>query len=799
MLRNHLKTALRRLARNRSITAINLLGLTLGMAVTFIILIYVFHEFSYDEFQQKKDRIYRVITEQKIHGWENASTPYPLADKLESEYPVVERASRIGLLFGTRVKKGQQYLSEKRFICADPDFPDIFTIEILRGKRDDLLDEPRDVVLTASMARKYFGSLDVVGQSLEIKSAGERIVLDVSGVIRDLPENSTLKVSFLGSTRLFLEQIGKVAFSGGSGKLTPDAFRKSWDMEMFMTYLLVKEGFQPEGFENQLDQLEEQVLDPEKKGYHLQSMKDFYFHSGHLLSEFTEKGDLKQVWIFSLVALLILLVACINYILLSSSQALVRSREIGIRKINGASRKVLLHQVLMESLLVTLIAFPLALILIEQVRPVLIRFMEKDFIHYSALSWEVVTGFLVVLFLLSYIPTLFIVRYYYRINAASVIARSVFSGKARMGRRKVLMAVQFAVFLILVSCSLGIYSQLQYANSHNLGFDPEGIVTFSLGQRSNTEDDFHTLKRELLKNPRVTSVGASMWVLPTDNTMSYDLSMPDDPDRSVSIDALYVDRDFTETMEIELIEGKPFSDFSEENENLVLINETAREKLEMKDPVGKQLAGYEIAGVIRDFHYHSFRKEISPMMLIKKTPMARNMLVKVQGSPDRRVLYDIGEVYRSVMNTSGFDYQFISDRFDAMYKSEQKLALWLMLLSGLAIVISSMGLLGLTIFQTRKRTREIAIRKVNGARVAHLMGLLSGNYMKLIVLAALVALPVSWWLLRQWLQNFAYQTDLSWWIFLGSLILAVVITLVTVSFQTYRAATVNPAEALRYE
>lgn len=799
MFRNHLKTALRRLARNRAVSAINILGLTLGMAVTFVILIYVFHELSYDDFQEKKNRIYRVVTEQKMHGWENASTPHPLADRLESDYPAIKTASRVGLLFDTRVRKGQEFLPENRFLCADPDFPRLFTMNVLRGNRGDFLDEPEDVVLTESMAGKYFGSLDILGETLEIKSAGERIVLKVSGVMKDLPETSTLEAGFFASTELFLSQIGKIAFSGGTGTLTPDDFRGSWDLDVFMTYLLVDEGFDEEKFDGQLARLEEEMLDPEKKGYHLQAMEDFYFHSGHLLSEYTVKGDLKQVYIFSLVAFLILLVASINYLLLGSAQALSRVREIGIRKITGATRKILFRQVLVESLLITIIAFPLSLILIEQARPVLIRFLEKDFIHYSSLGWEVIPGFLLVVFLLSYIPGLFIVRYYSQINAASVVIEQNAPAGHKMRMHKVLMAVQFTVFLILVSCSLGIYQQLQYASHHDLGFEPEGVVTFSLGLRSDTEKDLQALKQELLNNPRIESVGAAMWALPSNNTMSYDLPMPDDPEQSVSIDALYVDRDFTRVMGIELLEGKPFSAFSDENDDVVLINETARDRLQLEDPVGKKLGGNEITGVIKDFHHNSFRKKISPMMLIKKTPMARTMMVKVKGEPDKAVLSDMGQVYRSVLNASIFDYQFLSERFDELYKKERRLGIWLMLLSGIAIGISSMGLLGLTIFQARKRTREIAIRKVNGARVGHLMGLLSGNYLKLIVWAAVVSFPVSWWLLNLWLQNFAYQVDLSWGIFPGALMLAVVITLLTVGFQTYQAARANPADSLRHE
>ena len=800
MLNNYIKTAIRRLLRNKAVSTINILGLTIGMAVTFVILIYVSHELSYDEFHTNKDRIYRVITEQRLHGWKNASTPYPLADKLEEDYPEVEKSGRLGLLFGTAVKKDHNFIAEAHFVCADPNFPEIFTLEVIRGTRNQLLNDPGDVVLTESMARKYFGTLDIVGRELVIENGGEEIVLNISGVIRDLPRTSTLKIDFLASNELYLSQIGRIAFSGSPEQLTPDHLRSSWQMDLFMTYLLAEEGFQPRAFEGQLDELEKSVFeDPGKKSFHVQAMEDFYFHSGELLSEFTVKGDVKNVYIFSAVALLILVIACINYILLGSSQALDRAREIGIRKITGADRKVLFRQVLVESLLVTLIAFPLALILIEQLRPLLIRFLEKDFIHYGALSWEILLGFALVLFFLSYLPGRFIVRFYTRISPAVIISRHGANGGHKLKLRKGMMAIQFTVFLILVSCSMGIYRQLEYVRSHNLGFDPEGVVSFSLGNRPDTEETFRTLKNELLKNPDVKAVGGSMWVLPTANTMSYDLPMPDNPEQSVSIDALYVDQDFTRVMGVELTQGRPLSDFSEERDDIVLINETAAQRLQMNDPIGRELGGFEIAGVIRDFHSNSFRKKISPLMLVKKTDMARNMLVKVSGAPGSDVLSYIEKTYQSVSGTSAFDHHFVSERFDTLYKSERKLAVLLMVFSGIAILISSMGLLGLTIFQTRKRTREIAIRKVNGAHIMQVMRLLSGNYLKMILFSAGVAIPFSYWILTQWLRSFAYQTNLSWWIFFGSVALAVAITLLTVSFQTYRAATANPTQSLRCE
>ena len=801
MLRNHIKTAVRRLVRNRSISLINILGLTLGMAVTFVIMMYVSHETSYDRFHENRDQIYRVITDQKQHGWKAASSPYPLASKLENDFPEVQRATRIGYLPGAFVQKGNDYIREERFYSTDQDFFDMFTVKVLGGNPQQMLQDPEDVVLTRSMAEKYFGDIDVTGEKIAIKAGNDKHLLHISGVIEDMPVNSSFQPHFLGSVDIYLELIMQTGIFGGNKDISVDALRSSWGNDLFLTFLQVEEGFRPQDFEKKLREMEEQVLEePEKKGYYLQSMKAMYFHSDDLITSFTQRGDLKQVWVFTLVALMILLVACINYILLASSQALNRAREVGIRKITGAGHKSLFRQVFVESLLVTLIAFPLSLILIEQFRPLLVRFLEKEFIHYGVLNWKVLTGFVFVLFTLSYIPGRVIVRYFARISPVSVINRTGQAGFSRGVARKGLMVVQFVIFLTLVICSLGIYKQLHYSKNHDLGFNPDGIITFSLGHRPDTKSTFQSLKGRLLEDLRIEQAGGCMWVPPTSNTMSFDLSVPEHPDGSVSINALYVDRHFTETMGIEVLEGKPFSAYSEERKGLILINETARRMLGFDQPVGKKLRGFEIAGVIRDFHYNSYRQKIPPMMLIEGSHNVRHMLVRLSDpvTPDQ-VMPHIEKIYRQVMGAEAFQPAFLSERFDQIYKSERKLALLLVVLSAIAILIASMGLVGLTIFQTRKRIREIAIRKVNGAQIRHVMGLLSGNYIRMVLVSALFAIPLSYWLLQQWIRDFAYQTTIAWWLFGASLALALVITVATVSFQTWRAATANPAESLRYE
>lgn len=799
-MKSHLIVAVRRLLRHKSITVINLLGLSLGMCVTFILLFYVFNEFSYDNFHENKDRIYRITTNRLVHGWKTGSTPYPLAASLEEEYPEIVKTTHVGYLMGTSILKDRTPVKESKFYCVDQTFFDIFTVDLMYGNPNKLLENPYDVVLTESVAEKYFNQKNVTGKQLTIIIGGEEITLNVSGVIKDLPVNSTLQFDFLGSMDLFLDKIGKVAFSGNEGGLTTTELKNSWGMDLLLTYVYVSEDFQPEQFIKKLADFEEKHLEkPENVEFNLQSIEDIYFHSGELLSSFTAKGNIHEVYIFLTIALLVLIVACINYILLGASQALTRSREICIRKITGATQKILFKQVLTESFITTVFAFFISLIFIEQARPFAVNFFGKEFLHYSIPGWKVLISFAVVLFLLSYIPSFFIVTYYTRVSPSTVIKGSMDQKSVKGGVQKSLMVFQFVVFLVLVSCSIGVYKQLNYSKTENQGYNTNNLVVFQLSNHGEFSKTFHILKEELLQHEAIISVGGAMWVPPTSNTMSFELSVPGSAEKSVSIDALYVEADFPEVMEIELKEGKYFSEFSENAKNIVLINETALEKLNIENPTGREIGGYEIVGVVRDFHYNSFHKKIPPMMLIKNNSNSRQMIVRYQDNYKQEVVSIVQEKYKNIAGPSSLNYEYLSDKFNRVYSDENKLVLFLTVFAGIAIGIASMGLVGLTIFHARKRSKEFAIRKVSGATTFNILKLLSGNYFKLLIISVVISFPLAFWILQRWLQNFVYQTTINWWLFGIAGIIAFIIIFLTISFQTIRAANRNPVESLRYE
>lgn len=801
MVKNFFKTAIRRIIRNRSISIINILGLSMGLAATFTILLYIFHELSYDRYHENNDRIYRVIQENKLNNMHLARVPFPLGEILKEEYPEIKETARIFNLFRTEVEKNTHFIREDHFFCAENSLFDILTIPVIKGNSDNLTNHPNDVALSEAMALKYFGSKDILGKKLNIRILGEKKSLNVSGVFEDFPENSTFRANFIASMKLGEKQLPALLNAFTNNKFTYEYYQShKWEFPFLITYLLTDSQFKQDKFESELRSLEKKYLDhPENTSYHLQKMKDIYFHSDHItVSGSTKAGDISDIYIFILVGFLILLIACINYILLSTSQALERSTEIGIRKITGATPRDLNRQVLTESFIVSVIAFGLSLIIIEQFRPFIIQIMGKDFLNYE-LNLKILTGFGFVLFLVTYIPGLFTVRFFSKIRPVAALNTDSTPGFKKNTFKKTLITIQFVIFLSLVSISLGIYKQIQYFKEHNLGFEPDHVLTFSIGNKPSLKNSYKALKEELLKHKDINQVSAGMWVPPTSSRMNVSLTPVDPSGNNINVEALYVDKDFLETLNISLVQGKRLCDFQNNFQRKVLINETAVKALGYDDPLGENTGMGEIVGIIQDFHYHSFREKIPPMMLVGGENMVNEVLVKTSGENIESVKNFIKNKFDRFSGSENIALSFLNEHFQTLYKKDRVMALMISFFAGIAILIALMGLVGLTIFTLKKRTKEIAIRKVNGATVSNILRLISAGYVKLIFVAFLIAVPISYSFLQNWLGDFAYKTSISWFLFAIPLALGLMITMVTVSFQSYRAASKNPVESLRYE
>lgn len=799
MIKNYLKTAIRRLIHNRSISLINILGLSLGMAATFAILLFIFHELNYDKHIPDRDRIYRVVQEVTSHSMKTAQGPFPLGGVLKEEYPQIEEVARMVSLSGVLVQKDKQWIPEENFLTTENAFFHMFSVPILYGEREDLTNDPYDVVLTESTAMKYFGKIDVVGKEVSIKSMGEEYSLTVSGVIKDFPSNSSLKADFLSSVELGVRQLPKMVKTTDKSDKSVEFFKNEWSFGFFTTYLLSQPGFNPENFEDELRKVEEKYLeDPSYFDYHLQGLREVYFHSSGIIGGIAGKGQMSNVYVFGIIGFLILLVASINYVLLSTSQSLERSREIGIRKITGATRKRLSRQVFTESLVMTLLAFPLSIILIEQTRPFMIHFMDKEFIHYEW-SFQIILVFALVLFVITYIPGMFTIRYFSRIEPVNALKGIKLPGTHQQKARKLLVSVQFIIFIVLVSLSVGIYKQLYYTKHHDLGFDPENVITFNIGMNPSLASGYESFKQKLLTHHDITEVSAGMWIPPTNSRMSITLKSEKESGQKIKAEALYIDKDFVETMGLNLLKGKTLSDFGNHYEKKILLNEAAVEELSLDEPIGETFWMGEVVGVVEDFHFHTFHEEIGPMFLVGGSHMVKEVLVRTSAKDAKEVKKFLHKSWETFAGGEKLSLSFLKDRFDQLYKKERKLAVLTAFFAGLAIFIASMGLLGLTIFTLKKRTKEIAIRKVNGASVRHILQMISYEYVRLLFVSIMVATPVSYYFLTQWLENFAYKTTLSWWIFGLAGLVSFVIVFATIGFKTLEAANSNPVESLKTE
>ncbi len=506
-------------------------------------------------------------------------------------------------------------------------------------------------------------------------------------------------------------------------------------------------------------------------------------------------GDLNSIYIFGAVAFLVLLIACINYIILSVAQVLSRKKEVGIRKILGANQLDIYMQLLTESVIIILITLPLSFILIEQFRPLLEGIIRKEFIiDYNS---KFIIGLLSIVAFVVFIPGLNIVYYLGRINPVSVLKRDEGVSKDKFSFRKLLIILQFIIFITLVVITIGIKRQLNYSINGDLGFNPENKVVLKVTDIVKS-GKYQTLKTELLKNPDIKNISGAMWLPPSNGRMSVSYSDSSLGDEPIKLEALFVDHDFIETFGLKLVEGESLNEYKGSEGLKIVANQQAK-KLMGGDVIGKRFWDGEIIGVIDDFKFHSSHEEQQPMILISADFMVKELVIELKNEINNSMLDKIKIEIQNNFPDLNTDFEILTDRFDFLYKKEKRLGKLIGLFSLIAIFIASIGLLGLTIFTAQKQSKNIAIRKVSGASSLSIWTMLVNTYLKLILIALIIATPISLYFLNKWMQNFIYKTEIAWWIFVLAGISAIIISLSTVSWYCIIAARQNPVNSLRYE
>lgn len=794
MFRNYLTISFRNTLKNKWFSLLNIAGLAVGMACFILILMFVQFEMSFDRFHEKSERIYRVIsrntagesdvTESHYH------TPELLAELLAAEFPEIERAARGRGAFTDKVILQYQ---EKNFyqigIFADPQFLKIFSFPLLKGDLDRALEAPRSIVLTEDVAEKLFGSDDPLGRVVSYKEKRREYEMTVTGVIADVPKNSHLQFDYI------ISHATTVAEPKDSYMIA------NWNVWNFVTYVELTTPEARSQVEGKFPAfLARQGQEGGSDAFFLQAIEDIHLRS-QIQGERATNNQIRYVYLFMTIALIILLIACINYMNLVTARSMTRAREIGIRKVAGANRRQLIKQFIGETLLVTAFALGLSLLMIRFILPYFNLLIGTD-LQISALSQTsllvLIAGTVLFVGIASgTYPALVLSA----LKPVNVLKEFSASGKRGAGLRNVLVVFQFSVSIVLIACTLVVFNQLNFVKNQKLGYDREHVVVISVREQE-TKDKAQAIRTELLQHPEVLGVSISGG-LPTNIRSRYGgakftKDSGEEIETSVRFD--YVDYDFLDVFKIELVRGRNFSRDFGEDQKAILINEALWEKLGWADPVGKEVDVLDytrVIGVVKDFHFASFHTEIEPMVLAFES--GGNIAVRIQpGNVSSRIEL-IRTVFENHSKSQPFDFYFLDDSFNELYQKEQRSGEIFGYFSLLAIFLACLGLLGLASFAVERRTKEIGIRKILGAPVSRILGLLTREFVRMVILANVIAWPVAYFAMRRWLDNFAYRIDLTLGTFLLAAGAALLIAFVTISTQTLRAALSNPVDTLRYE
>jgi putative ABC transport system permease protein len=788
MIKNYFKIAFRNIRRNSTYSILNISGMAIGMASAILILLWVQDEWSYDRHIKNADNIYRVIENQNPSGGESslfAVSPGELTKALKEEYPEIIRSSRYEPHSELRLKKGNEFMHEKAVATVDKDFLKMFNIEFVEGDINSALNEPHNVVLTEEMAFKYFGNEDALGKTLT-ESLGYQVT--VTGIIKKT-HNSHLSFDFLVPIELIKERGAPI---------------NDWQFLCY-NYIELSKGTDNKLLNSKIrDYLKKHIKGSDSQIF-LQNIKKIHlFSSRKYTYDISGHGDIASVRILSLISVFILLIACINFMNLSTAQSARRAREIGVRKVAGAGKRRIVTQFLGESMLIVLLAHAIAMILVELLLPGYKNLIGKQLVvNYQSAGLYI--GLITMVLFCGLLAGSYPAFYLSSLKSLDTMKGIINKNPGNVQFRRVLVIFQFSLSVLLIICTLIVGKQLRYLQNMKLGFDKDNIGYFQF-PAAPWDPKLKTLKNELLNNPDIVSVtkifinySNPLNIEGTTGGFKWEGKKEGD---DVLFYTLGADEDYAKTFQLELKEGRFFSsDFSTDN-SAVVINEQAAKIMGFKNPLGEiivtpQGTRLNIVGVVKDFHFKSLHYKIEP--LIMQLGASNTFFIRMKPDKITSIVEFVKKTYNSFKPDIPMEFHFLDDDYDNLYWTEKRMSKIFGYFSFLAIIISCLGLIGLSSFMTIRRTKEIGIRKINGAKAIEIFSLLSGEYIIWVCISIVIACPVAWYAMNKWLQNFAYRIDLSWYVFALAGVIALLIALLTVSFQSYKAAGKNPVEALRYE
>lgn len=806
MFENYLKVAWRTMLRQKMYAGIMIGGFALGLATCLVIALFIRHELSYDTHYSDAPLIFRMYNEYKGEGGgKGTAFPAPIAQILKSDYPDIEMAGRLipydwfdagDNLFRREDQTENMY--EKGFAYSDQELIDILSIPMVYGDRSSALDKPNTMMISERIARKYFPGEDPVGK-IVILNDDNSAVYTIGGVMENFPPTSHLQYDF------FLTLEGKEFWPGE---------QTSWCCWNYSPYLKIKAGTDPTSLEKKLSAIRDtyfldylkttgdQRIDDFGKNlsFHLQPLTDIHLYSSDI-HDVVSRGDIRYVWLFGGIAVFILLLACINFINLSTARSANRAREVGLRKAVGSVRGSLVRQFMTESMMYSFVSFLLAVVAVTVALPYFNTLADKSIIVPWG-AWWFVPSLLLSILTVGVLAGMYPSFYLSSFKPIDVLKGSVSGGSRRSGLRNVMVVFQFTTSIVLIIGTMVIYRQMNYILNTKIGYDKEQVITlFGANTLNNERQSF---REELLNLSPVEQVTFSDYLPVLGTKRDQNLFWRDGKskeEKSIGAQKWYVDENYIETMGMELLEGRNFDPLMASDSQAMIINEAMAEAFNFKDPVGERIMNWEtytVIGVVKDFNFETMKGKVTPLCFVLGH-QGSIAAIKVRAEDMQGAIQSITETWKRFMPHQPVRYSFLDESYARMYSDVQRMGYLFACFALLAIAVACLGLFALSAFMAEQRAKEISIRLVLGASVNNVLRLLTQSYVKLVLIAFAIAAPLGWYLMQQWLEDYAYRIDITWDVFVVSGLFAMTIALITVSYQSIRAALANPANSLRSE
>ncbi len=804
MLKHQIIIALRIILRNLHYSIINIGGLAIGLASFMFIILYITDELKFDKFHEKADRIYRVNRLYNSNDVnENAATlSFPAGPALQFDYPdIVENMVRIFNNFSDQTffeyqKSENDVLkfNETSVCFVDSTMFEIFTFHFIEGNKETALNRPNTMVITKSIAEKYFGDQSALGKVLRMEEV-DQLNFEITGVVEDIPSQSHMNFNMYGSLSTYRQF--------GNGQLP-----QTWIWNPCWTYVLLHEGISPDLLEERLPDFylnHYPDLSNQDVTLYLQSLTDIHLRSHHDY-EMHPNSNYIYIYILSAIAFIVLILACINFMNLTTANSATRAREIGVKKVFGSSKNKLTVQFLGETIILSFIALIFAAVIVELLLPGFNRFTGKDIVQNFIFTPEAIVFAIILTLVVGLFAGLYPAVFLSSFQPVRILKGTLSSGAKSGFSRKALVVIQFTISIALIIGTLIVYTQLRYIRTADLGFKRDQIILIpTVGDIAR---NYRTFKQELLKNPDIKYVTGMEDILGVDHNTRRVVIEGLSEEQAFWYPMFMVRHDFVEAFDIDVVEGRAFSEeFPSDTIHAIMINETMVKNMGWtnEEAIGKRIQSdgdERVIGVFKDFHILSLHNPINNFildLLRVEGPLIRYIAIRVNSNNYKKLLKDIEEKWSAIASTRPFEYSFLDDELNNLYKNEDKFGKFSVILTILALVIASLGLIGLTSFMAEQKTKEIGIRRALGASITNIIRLLSNEFILLILLANLFAWPVAWFFVHRWLQNFYQRIDINWLLFLLAAMITLMLALAITSYKAIRVSARNPADTLRYE